>query len=95
MNDTLKTGVIRNNISFSDYFYRTRSDVPLLLEGYGDGLYNIHENITKLIFTAKLLNNKLVAQTNAQVYWDSQGSYDEMRMYQRAYDESDSNSLTI
>lgn len=94
MNESLKTGRNRNNISFSDYFYQTRSDIPLTLEGYGSGLNNIPENITKLILTAKFLDNTLVAQVNSQIYWHYNGSYDEMRMYQHAYDTFDVESLS-
>jgi outer membrane receptor for ferrienterochelin and colicin len=95
MNDALKTGSNRNNISFSDYYYKTKSDIPLTLEGYGDGLNNVPENVTKLIFTAKFLDNKLVMQINAQLYWSYDGSYDEMKMYQRAYDNFDLATLSI
>ncbi|MGJ8679784.1 TonB-dependent receptor plug domain-containing protein [Paraglaciecola sp.] len=94
MNQALKNGNNRNNISFSDYYFESRGDFPLLLEGYGNGLNNIHENITKFVLTAKFLDNQLVGQINSQVYWDFDGSYDEMEMYQKAYDNFDISSLS-
>ena len=94
MNEALKTGANRNNISYSDYLYVTRTDFPLTLESYGDGLNNWSENTTKLVFTKKLLDGDLLVQVNAQIYWDYTGAYDEMRMYQRAYDNVDTASLS-
>ncbi|NIB39583.1 TonB-dependent receptor plug domain-containing protein [Pseudomaricurvus alkylphenolicus] len=94
MNDDLKTGSSRNNISFSDYYYFTRRGIPILLESYGDGLNNWPKNITKLIVTRSFLNHRLKAQFNAQIYWDFEGSFDEMRMYQTAYDSFDRNTLS-
>lgn len=94
MNQALKTGTNKNNISFSDYYYKTKGDIPLTLDGYGSGLNNIPENITKLILTAKFFDNQLVAQINTQLYWSFDGSYDEMKMYQQAYDNFNLESLT-
>lgn len=94
MNDDLKTGTNRNNISFADYYYNSRGQIPLLLESYGDGLNNWSKNISKFLYTQSFMDQKLKAQISAQVYWDFDGSYDEMGMYQRAYDNFDRNSLS-
>ncbi|WP_111978909.1 TonB-dependent receptor plug domain-containing protein [Algibacillus agarilyticus] len=94
MNEALKNGSNKNNISFSDYNYQSRGDIPLSLESYGDGLNNIPENVTKLIVTAKFLDNTVVAQLSSQLYWGYDGSYDEMHMYQNAYDNVDTSTLS-
>jgi len=94
MNDDLKTGSARNNISYADYFYYTSSSVPVLLEGYGDSLNNWPTNITKLLFTQSFMNNRLKLHLDAQIYWEFDGSYDEARMYQEAYDNFDTSSLS-
>jgi hypothetical protein len=95
MNDDLKTGDSRNNISFADYYHNTRSGIPILLEDYGDGLNNWPENITKLLVTRSFLDHRLKAHLNAQIYWDYDGSYDEMGMYQQAYENFDRSSLSV
>ncbi len=94
MNDELKTGRARNNISFADYYYVTNRGIPLTLEGYGDGLNNWPSNISKLSISRSFLNGRLKTQMNAQIYWDYDGAYDEMHMYQRAYDTFDRSSLS-
>ncbi|MCO4797697.1 MAG: TonB-dependent receptor plug domain-containing protein [Colwelliaceae bacterium] len=94
MNDDLKTGKNRNNISFADYYYNTRRDIPLLLESYGDGLNNWSKNISKFLYTQTFMDQKLKAHISAQVFWDYEGSYDEMRMYQSAYNNFDRNTLS-
>lgn len=94
MNDNLKTGGNRNNISFSDYYYSTSGAVPLLLEGYGDGLNNWPTNISKFLYTHSFLGDRLKAHVNLQIYWDYEGAYDEMGMYQTAYDNIDRASLS-
>lgn len=94
MNPDLKTGRARNNISFSDYYYNTTGSVPILLESYGDGLNNWPTNITKFLYTHAFINNRLKFHLNAQINWDFDGSYDEMKMYQRAYDTFDTNALS-
>ena len=86
MNESLKTGASRNNISFADYYYMPRGDIPVLLEGYGNGLNNVVSHTSKFLISKKFLNNRLIAHANAQIFWDFDGSYDEMEMYQRAYD---------
>ncbi|MBK1879115.1 TonB-dependent receptor plug domain-containing protein [Pelagicoccus mobilis] len=93
MNPELKTGENRNNISFSDYFYYTGGDVPILLESYGSGLNNWSNNSTRLIVTSKFLDDRLIVRLSARMNWDYEGSYDEIEMYQRAYDTFDTSSL--
>lgn len=94
MNAELKDGNSRNNISFSDYYYNTRSPVPILLEGYGDGLNNVPENVSKLYMNYKMLDGDLVAHVNAQIIWDLNGSLDEKYMYQQAYNNFDTSNLS-
>ncbi|MDG1751514.1 MAG: hypothetical protein P8I03_07630 [Thalassotalea sp.] len=94
MNPDLKTGTNRNNISFADYYYYPRSDIPLLLESEGNGFNNWSTNISKFLYTQSFLNQRLKAHVSAQIYWDFDGSYDEMRMYQKAYDNVDINELS-
>jgi hypothetical protein len=94
MNPDLKTGTNRNNISFADYYYYTRGDVPLLLESEGNGLNNWSKNISKLIYTQSFLGQRLKAHVSAQIYWDFDGSYDEMTMYQKAYSNVDTNTFS-
>ncbi len=94
MNDQLKTGTNRNNISFSDYHYNTRGDVSLFLTDYGNGLNNWSKNITKLSLTKYFMEDKLKAHLNAQVYWDYDGAYDEVGMYQQAYNNFDQSTLS-
>lgn len=95
MNEDLKTGGNRNNISFSDYYYNTQGgDVSLLLTGYGNSLNNISENSSRVIYTQKLMNEKLILHANARLFWDYAGSYDELRMYEEAYERFDVSQLT-
>lgn len=98
MNDELKDGNSRNNISFADYYYNTSdrngSAIPILLTSYGNGLNNWSTNSTKLLFTYNMLDNRLKSHLNVQIYWDYDGAYDEMHMYQQAYDNFDTNSLS-
>ena len=93
MNEALKTGAYRNNISYADYFHFTRGDFPLTLESYGDGINNWSENTTKLVLTKKLLDGAMLFQLDAQVFWDYTGAYDEMRMYQQAYSNVEQETL--
>ena len=94
MNPELKTGTNRNNISFADYYYYTRSDIPLLLKSEGNDLNNWSTHISKFLYTQSFLDRRLKAHISAQIYWDFDGSYDEMRMYQKAYDNVDINALS-
>lgn len=94
MNDELKTGQYRNNITFSDYYYLLNRGIPLKLEDYGNGLNNIPQNISKFIYSHHFMDERLKANLNVQVYWDFQGSYDEMGMYQQAYDNIDRSVLS-
>mgnify|MGYP000262366571 CR=1 FL=1 len=94
MNDELKTGQFRNNITFADYYYQVNRDIPLTLEDYGEGLNNVPQNISKFIYTHSFLDERLKANINVQVYWDFQGSYDEMGMYQQAYENVNRNNLS-
>ncbi|SMF36991.1 TonB-dependent Receptor Plug Domain [Pseudobacteriovorax antillogorgiicola] len=93
MNEGLKDGTNRNNISFADYYYQTRGDVPLLLESYGDDLNNWSNQSTKLMYIENLLNRRLRFLANMQIYWNYQGSYDEMGMYENAYANFDTSVL--
>ncbi len=102
MNNELKDGSSRNNISFSDYFYNTSEQTntdgditqhSLALRSYGDGLNNWSTNSTKLIMTNHFNNDRLRTHLNAQIYWDYEGAYDEMNMYQAAYDNYDTSTL--
>jgi hypothetical protein len=95
MNPALKTGNSRNNISYADYYYKTKGDIPVLLESYGSGLNNWSKNSTKFLATQKFFNQRLVVHLNAQVFWDYTGSYDELQMYQSAYDNFDVSSLPL
>lgn len=94
MNDELKTGASRNNISFSDYYYHTRGSVPILLTGYGGGLNNWPSNITKFLYTQSFPKYQLTLHINAQINWDYDGAYDEMGMYMQAYDNLDRTTLS-
>lgn len=98
MNEDLKDGNSRNNISFADYYYYTSdqggSAIPILLTGYGDGLNNWSTNSTKFLFTFSMMDNRIKAHLNGQIYWDYDGAYDEMHMYQQAYDNFDTSSLS-
>lgn len=94
MNEDLKTGSNRNNISFADYYLYSKSEVPIFLESYGDGLNNVSQNVTKFLLTSKFLDDKLTAHMNAQVFWDYDGSYDEMKMYEEGYANFDRSSLS-
>jgi len=94
MNEDLKTGTNRNNISFSDYYYYTDGAIPILLTSYGNGLNNISKNSTKLIFTYKCLHNKLILHANSRIFWDYDGSHDELHMYSEAYNKFDISILT-
>jgi len=95
MNDELKTGRNRNNISFADYYYQVNKGIPLTLENYGNGLNNWPENISKFQYNHAFFDQKLKANINVQVYWDYKGAYDEMGMYQQAYNNVDRNDLSI
>ncbi len=101
MNDELKDGSSRNNISYADYYYQTGgslgtgSDIPLLLESYGDSLNNWSNNSTKILYTQKFLDRRLTLHLNAQIFWDYEGSYDELRMYERAYNSYDTTTLSV
>ncbi len=94
MNNELKTGSSRNNISFADYHYNTRGDVSLFLSGFGDGLNNWSNNITKFSLTQSFMEDRLKAHINVQIYWDYDGAYDEVRMYQQAYNNFDRDALS-
>lgn len=94
MNEELKTGALRNNISFSDYYYTTEKGIPLLLEGAGNGLNNWANNSTRLIVTHKVFEDNLILHANARMFWDYDGSYDEMKVYENAYNNFDKSSLT-
>ncbi|SMF56547.1 Outer membrane receptor proteins, mostly Fe transport [Alteromonadaceae bacterium Bs31] len=94
MNKDLKDGRSRNNISYADYYYITRTEIPITLEDYGSGINNWSENTTKFVLTKKFLNKALTVELNSQIYWDYRGAYDEMRMYQNSYDNYDTSSLS-
>lgn len=94
MSDALKDGSNRNNISYSDYYYESRGDVPLELEDYGSGLNNWSKNTSKFIYTKSFMKNVLKVQANLQIFWDYDGSYDEVRMYEQAYENQDTSSLS-
>ena len=94
MNENLKDGENRNNVSFADYYYNLNGDIPLLLESYGDGLNNLSTHISKFLITQKFMDDQLIAQLNTQIYWSYDGAYDEMEMYQFAYDNFDVESLS-
>ena len=98
-NDDLKTGDNRNNISFADYFYNVdlglSSGDQLELRGFGNGLNNWSTNISKLSLTQSFMNQSLKAHVNMQIHWDYDGAYDEMGMYQRAYNNIDRSSLSV
>ena len=95
MNDELKTGQFRNNITFSDYYFKVNSAIPLILEDYGNGLNNWPENISKFLFSQSFMDQRLRANLNVQIYWDYKGAYDEMGMYQQAYNNIDRSSLPL
>lgn len=40
------------------------------------------------------MNQRIKAHVNVQVYWDYEGSYDEMDMYQQAYNSFDRSTLS-
>jgi outer membrane receptor for ferrienterochelin and colicin len=67
MNEELKTGTNRNNISFADYYYNTVSGIPLLLESYGDGLNNVPSNVTKVVYEDMFFDGKLMTHINLQI----------------------------
>lgn len=98
MNDSLKNGSSRNNISFADYYYITKSNggasIPLLLTSEGNGLNNWSSNSTKLLLTNYFFERRLRTHINTQIYWDYEGAYDEMYMYQNAYDNFDTSTLS-
>ena len=98
MNDSLKNGSSRNNISFADYYYITKSNggasIPLLLTSEGNGLNNWSSNSTKLLLTNYFFERRLRTHINTQIYWDYEGAYDEMHMYQNAYDNFDTSTLS-
>jgi outer membrane receptor protein involved in Fe transport len=75
MNESLKDGNNRNNISFADYYFIQKGDIPILLESYGDGLNNLSSHVSKFLITQKFLDEQLIAQLNMQVYWSYDGSY--------------------
>lgn len=95
MNESLKDGTNRNNISFADYDYNTNRGIPLSLQSYGDGLNNWSTNTSKFLYTHSFFNQRLKAHINAQVHWDHDGSYDEMGMYQQAYNSFDRSTLSV
>jgi hypothetical protein len=41
------------------------------------------------------MDRRLKANVNIQIYWDYKGAYDEMGMYQQAYDNIDRSSLPL
>jgi len=94
MNEDLKDGNQRNNISFSDYYYYTKKGIPLLLEGAGNNLNNWVNNSTRLIVTHKMFEDNLILHANARMFWDYDGSYDEMKVYENAYNNFDVSSLS-
>ena len=95
MNDELKTGQDRNNISFADYYFQMNKGIPLTLESYGNGLNNWPQNITKFIYSHVFMDQRLKANINVQINWDYQGSYDEMGMYQQAYNNVERGDLSL
>lgn len=94
MSDELKDGTNRNNLSYADYFYITRTEIPITLESTGNGINNWSENTSKFVVTKTFLDNALTVQINGQIFWDYKGSYDEVHMYQKAYDNFDQSQLT-
>jgi len=98
MNESLKDGDSRNNISFSDYYYETTdaggTKIPLTLESTGGGLNNWSTHSSKIMLTNKFMDKRLRTHLNTQIYWDYDGAYDEMHMYQKAYDNFDTSSLS-
>ncbi|MGL1889251.1 MAG: TonB-dependent receptor [Reichenbachiella sp.] len=94
-NEELKTGDNRNNITFSDYYYNIdRDGINLLLTDYGNDLNNWANHSTRLFGTGYLFDKKLVLHANTRVFWGQTGSYDEMRMYEQAYQAVDYSTLT-
>ncbi len=98
MNEDLKDGSNRNNISFSDYYYvlsdRNGTVIPLELESYGSNLNNWSTNSTKFMLIQSFLDKKLFAHLNSQIFWDYEGAYDEMHMFQEAYNNFDTSTLS-
>ena len=85
----------RNNITYSDYNYiRRRDDFELLLTSQGQDLNNWSNNSTRAYVTYHLLDGKLIWHANARMFWDHKGSYDEMLMYQRAYERINTAELS-
>lgn len=89
-NEEIKnTGTSRNNITFSDYNLDVnRSGVNLNLQSYGSSLNNWSNNSSRIYATYKLLDNKLALHANTRIFWDYEGAYDEMRMYEAAYENA-------
>lgn len=95
MNEEFKTGQHKNNITFSDYYYQIDKGIPLTLESYGNGLNNYPQNISKFLYSHTFLEQRLKANINVQINWDHEGSYDEMGMYQQAYNAIDRENLPL
>ena len=94
MNPDLRDGINRNNISFSDYLYTsTRGDEDITVSNYGNSLNNWSTNSSRLILTSHFMDRKLVTHISARMNWDHEGSYDEMEMFQRAYDNFNTSTL--
>lgn len=98
MNQSLKDGTNRNNISFADYYYVTSNvggtQIPLELQSTGNGLNNWSTNSSKVLLTNKFMDERLRTHLNAQIYWDYDGAYDEMKMYQAAYNAVNTDNLS-
>lgn len=93
-NEDLKDSTNRNNITFSDYLYRPRTQYPILLESTGSGLNNWSNHTTKLIARQSLLNGNLQVHVDARVFWEFQGSLVEVEMYRNAYNAVDKTQLS-
>ena len=52
------------------------------------------KNVSKLSVTKSFMDGRLKAHVNAQIYWDYDGSYDEMKMYQQSYMDFDRSGLS-
>lgn len=89
-NDEFKDGTNKNNITFSDYDYNiNKSNGPIQLTSYGNDLNNWSNNATRLFVTYKLFKEKLIVHINSRLVWDTKGGYDEMNMYEEAYNNFD------
>jgi hypothetical protein len=94
MNEDIKDGRTRNNISYADYYFITRTAVPITLNDSGNSLNNWSENSSKFILNYNLIGNAIKLQLNAQIYWDYKGAWEEIHMYQSAYDNFDTSTLS-